>query len=355
MALREVLLLELRQAEVGDPDVASRVEQEVRRLDVAVDHPLAMRIRQRVGDLDADTGDLAIIAALGRCAGQRCARHLHSRFGHLRRRQRQRCLLVGTGLDPLGHRQLRDEPRGGARLEPPGLKRLADRAHGQGAFGFHRSDRGGASRRRGPELADVVEHLVERLARDVLHGVVVHAVLLAKVEDGHDVRVVQPGGRARLSAEQGEVRRVGPEPRVQDLQRHARAQRLALRLVHLAHPAGPDGAHDAVVGQPFGERAAHGRRGAGERGTTGHGIAQLGQLHLDEGREQVADLVGQLGMTRDVLFDAWTLAAAEPLQERVGQLLDRLALRTLGAHGPGSPMASGSRTRTDLILRRARR
>ena len=42
------------QAEVGDPDVPLGVDQQVRRLDVAVDHPLMMGMRQRVGRLEAD-------------------------------------------------------------------------------------------------------------------------------------------------------------------------------------------------------------------------------------------------------------------------------------------------------------
>ena len=63
--LREVVpILELGQAEVGDPDVPQRVEDQVRRLDVAVQHAPLVGIGQGVGDLGAQPGDLAIVARL---------------------------------------------------------------------------------------------------------------------------------------------------------------------------------------------------------------------------------------------------------------------------------------------------
>ena len=49
------------QAEVGDPDGPLVVEQQVRRLDVAVDDPLGMGVGQRLGDLDADPRRLAVV------------------------------------------------------------------------------------------------------------------------------------------------------------------------------------------------------------------------------------------------------------------------------------------------------
>src|SRR5258708_3038594 len=45
---------------------------------------------------------------------------------------------------------------------------------------------------RGPEAAHVLEHIVQADTGDILHRVVADAVLLAKVEDRHDVGVVQP-------------------------------------------------------------------------------------------------------------------------------------------------------------------
>ncbi len=57
---------DLGQAEVGDPDVAGDVEQEVGRLDVAVQDPLLVGVGQGLGDLDADPGHRAVELRLGR-------------------------------------------------------------------------------------------------------------------------------------------------------------------------------------------------------------------------------------------------------------------------------------------------
>src|SRR5207248_138020 len=56
---RSVGALGLGQAEVGDPDRAARVYQEVRGLDVAVEDALRMRVGQALGDLQADPRDRA--------------------------------------------------------------------------------------------------------------------------------------------------------------------------------------------------------------------------------------------------------------------------------------------------------
>ena len=53
--MRQVLLVVgLGQAEVGHPDGPVGVEQQVRRLDVAVEDPLVVGVLQGVGHLDAD-------------------------------------------------------------------------------------------------------------------------------------------------------------------------------------------------------------------------------------------------------------------------------------------------------------
>ena len=49
-----VAVLGLGQAEVGDPDLALGVEQQVGRLDVAVEDALLMSVFERLGHLDAD-------------------------------------------------------------------------------------------------------------------------------------------------------------------------------------------------------------------------------------------------------------------------------------------------------------
>jgi hypothetical protein len=52
--------LEAGQAEIGDPDLALAVEHQIRRLDVAVNDALFMRVVQgvsRVGDERGDRGN----------------------------------------------------------------------------------------------------------------------------------------------------------------------------------------------------------------------------------------------------------------------------------------------------------
>src|SRR5438445_228693 len=80
--------------------------------------------------------------------------------------------------------------------------------------------------RAGPAQAlQLVEHAVQALALDELHGVVVGALALADAEDRHDVRVVQPGHRPRLAAEALQVGGGPPALRRQHLQGDVPAER----------------------------------------------------------------------------------------------------------------------------------
>ena len=53
--------LHVGHAEIGDPEVAAPVQQQVGRLDVAVDDPLVVCVAERLGGLDAQPGDRAEI------------------------------------------------------------------------------------------------------------------------------------------------------------------------------------------------------------------------------------------------------------------------------------------------------
>ena len=99
--------------------------------------------------------------------------------------------------------------------------------------------------------AIALEDLVQPLPGDELHHVVMEAVLLADAEDGHDVGMVQPGGRLRLAKKALQARGRGHARGRQDLQRHVSAQRLLLRFVDDAHAAAADFPQNAEIAQPF--------------------------------------------------------------------------------------------------------
>ena len=166
------------EAEVGDPDHPLGVDQEVRRLDVAVDHPLMMGMPQRLGRLPPDVGDPPVIA---RTPGRNVRRRL---------------------VDRLGPAQ--ETPEAANRSAPPPQVRVMsyrlDQAieAGSGLAGLPRPDRceaeppvvePGGDR---PVASEVAEDAVEPRPFDPLHRVVAEPADLADVEDRDDVRMVQP-------------------------------------------------------------------------------------------------------------------------------------------------------------------
>ena len=56
--------LEFGESEVGHPGGAVSIEQQVRRLDVAVQHTSPVGVVERIGHCRADPGDLAVVAQL---------------------------------------------------------------------------------------------------------------------------------------------------------------------------------------------------------------------------------------------------------------------------------------------------
>ena len=175
-------------AEVGDPDFALFVEQQVGGLDVAVDR-----------------------------------RRSRARRGGPRRLAR-----------PCG----RWTARGRRRRRGDGGRRLAVSASGIGWRG--------AAICSAPE---VIEQLAERLAADELHREVVDAALLADGEDGHDVRMVDLGRGLGFVLEAGDVLFVDGGGSGQDLEGDAAAEGDLLRLVDDAHAAAADFADEAEVAE----------------------------------------------------------------------------------------------------------
>ena len=158
--------------------------------------------------------------------------------------------------------------------------------------------------------------------------------MLADAEDGHDVGVMQPRRGLGLALEPLDHLAVGARPGREDLQGHVAAQRLLDRLVNDPHPAPADLADDPIIAERLERRATErsSRCGPARRGAD----RRAGLFHLDQGREQLPDFLGQLGVRGDELRQGRPLPGAEPRQERLGQLLDRLAFRNGIRHGQSS-------------------
>jgi hypothetical protein len=65
-------LFDAREAEVGDPEFAGVVDEEVGRLDIAVENAVLMGMVERFGGLNAEAGDGAEVFAAGE-SGERGA------------------------------------------------------------------------------------------------------------------------------------------------------------------------------------------------------------------------------------------------------------------------------------------
>ena len=167
------------------------------------------------------------------------------------------------------------------------------------------------------------------------------AVVPAHAEDRHDVGVVQPRRRPRLPLEPQHLLGVGQGRIGQDLQRHAPAERLLLGLVDDAHAAPADLAEDPVVAQPLQpRRGVNGHAAGGVVGAVGAEV-----FHPDQDGEDVADLVGELGVSPAVFVEGGSLAAALTAEEVVGQRLDGVAVLAGGGGGHGlGPRASENRS-----------
>src|SRR5262249_19132983 len=172
----------------------------------------------------------------------------------------------------------------------------------------------------GAQPPQVVDDEVEALAVDQLHGVVQVVAVLADVEHRHDVCVVHPRRRLRLPLKADLGRPVARDRPRQHLEGAAAAQRLLFGLANDAHAAAADLAQDAVVADLLQAFAVDRYGGAGRTAD----VAGAGPEVLDHehGFEDVADLVGQLGVTVAVLLDGRPLAALAAGQELVGEQSD---------------------------------
>ena len=108
-----------------------------------------------------------------------------------------------------------------------------------------------------------VQQLAQRLALEQLHHDEGPAGVVADVVDRADVRVVEPGGDARLALEPLERPGLGEQVRREHLDRHRALQTQVLGPVDGAHPARAQLLENAVVGERLPD---HSRRSAAGRG-----------------------------------------------------------------------------------------
>ena len=248
MAVRLTSPWRLGQSEIGEPEVAARVDHQVPRLDVAVEHALLVRVVERLGRLDAEAGHRAEERPVVRQPrrGRTCVllAGLRGRDGGNRR---DRAILEGVARrrgrvsEPVSH-ETGKLPDVKSRGEGPGCSRVGGRPLAPRVF----------------EPAEIPDDGGERPALDELHGVVMHALLTAHRVDRHDVRVVEQRRGVRLELEPLPLPRIECGRVRQDLERDPTAQRDLLGLVHDPHAAASKLAKQPKVAQDAHRLCGHG-------------------------------------------------------------------------------------------------
>ena len=318
------------EPEVGDPDEPAAVDQEVRRLDVAVDHAPVVGVPERLGGLAADLGDPPVI---GRAPGRHVRRRLVLVVGRDRVGQAAVAEAVAGPLGAEGLAQRRPRAGDGPRAEGRACSSSCScsfscpRPRPQGG------DPAGAGTGGGRAVpAQVPDHPVEPAPLDPLHRVVAESAHLADVEDRDDVRVVQPGGGPRLVEEPPPAVRIGGGVRPQHLQGDGAVEADVDGLVDDAHPPPAQLADDPVAGDPAARLQPRPRPVPVRRA---HESPDQGQA-LERGEQVVAEV----GVTRRERLGLG--GAARLRQGEVG--LDRLAdaLVVVGRFGFRSPDHRGT-------------
>jgi hypothetical protein len=184
----------------------------------------------------------------------------------------------------------------------------------------------------GPQTAHLVQHGVQSLAVNELHGVVMDALVFADAEHRHDVGMVQPGRRAGLAAEALELLGLHQRTGGQDFQGHMAAERFLHRLVDHSHPAPTDLAEQAILSE-LSRNLLRRRRGRFQGRRLFDTATSF--LHHHQGGEQAADVVGQVGMACFILAHRRPFAGPQACQERFRELLQRVALRRVLLHTHG--------------------
>ena len=164
---------------------------------------------------------------------------------------------------------------------------------------------------------------VETLAWNVLHCVVVRAVVRSETKDRHDMAVLQPSGSLRLAAKSFQMRRIEQAGQGKHLQATCRSERLLHGLVDDSHPATPNFANDHEIAdlsrQPVRRSCPVGCSGVMRSG--GGTFCSRIMMAFSRPRRSSASS----GNWLDKLIDGRAVPGPIAGQERIGQLLDVVA------------------------------
>ena len=116
-----------------------------------------------------------------------------------------------------------------------------------------RGHRHGPRDRHGP----AVQRLPQRLPLEQLRDGVVHAVVIAEIVNGEDVRMGERGDRTRLALESRDPFGIGRHGLRQNLDGHVAAQGRVVRAIHLAHATGAKRRDHFVRAEPGAGRERH--------------------------------------------------------------------------------------------------
>ena len=177
-----------------------------------------------------------------------------------------------------------------------------------------------------------VNHLVERLAIDKLHDVIVQPAFLADTEHRDDAGVMQSRNCLRLASKPADRPFRSQERGRENLEGDSTAQRLLDSLIDDAHAAVPDFANDAKITQ-LPESAD---RSLLLQQVQVRDFFFFELFHHRDGGQEFAQLFGVLGVSFHVLRDGRKLTAPVSLGKFVSQLFDRISFRIKSAHHASS-------------------
>lgn len=92
-----------------------------------------------------------------------------------------------------------------------------------------------------------MEHRIQPLPVNELHGVIVNSLCLTHAEDRHNIGVVQPRRRPRFPPEALQVSGIHQAVEGQNLERDVPAKRFLHRFIHDPHAAPPNFAQDTII------------------------------------------------------------------------------------------------------------